>query len=51
MKETVFINLTSYESNNKHDLMTICYKYGLNEDRIYWSNFRFTVDVFHSETK
>ena len=51
MKETVFINLTSYESGSLQELKAICAKYGINENRIYWNNFSFTVDVFHSETK
>lgn len=51
MKETIYINLTTYESSNKQDLMTICSKYGINENRIYWDNFSFYLDVFHNETK
>lgn len=51
MKKTVYMNLTSYESNNLHELKAICLKYGINENRIYWNNFTFYLDVFHSETK
>ena len=50
-KETNYVNLTSYESGSLQELRAICHKYGLNEDRIYWKNFNFVVDVFHNEIK
>lgn len=49
MKETIFVNLTNYESNNLQELKAICSKYGINENRIYWNNFSFYLDVFHNE--
>ena len=51
MKETIFVNMTAYESNNKQELKAICYKYGIDENRIYWNNFSFYLDVFHNEIK
>ena len=51
MKETIFINLTTYESDKVQELKAICSKYGINENRIYWNNFSFYLDVFHNETK
>lgn len=50
-KETIFINLINYESNSLQELKAICSKYGINEDRIYWNNFSFYLDVFHNEIK
>lgn len=49
MKETIFVNLTNYESNNLQALKAICNKYGIDENRIYWNNFSFYLDVFHNE--
>lgn len=51
MEKTTFINLIKYESSNKADLVAICHKYGLSEDRIYWDNFTFHLDVFRKEVK
>lgn len=51
MKKTVYINLTVYESDNLQSLKAICNKYGIDENRIYWNNFNFYLDVFHSEIK
>lgn len=51
MKETVYINLTNYESNSLQELKAICHKYGIDESRIYWDNFSFYLDVFHNEVK
>lgn len=51
MKKTDFINLTTYESDNKSELMAVCSKYGINENRIYWNNFSFYLDIFHNEIK
>lgn len=51
MKETKYINMVAYESDNKSDLSAICRIYGINEDRIYWDNFRFFLDIFNNEIK
>lgn len=50
-KETICINLINYESNSLQELKAICRKYGINENRIYWNNFSFYLDVFHNEIK
>lgn len=49
MKETIFVNLTTYESNNLQELKAICSKYRIDANRIYWNNFSFYLDVFHNE--
>lgn len=51
MKETILVNLTNYESSSLQELKAICSKYGINENRIYWDNFSFYLDIFHSEIK
>lgn len=49
MKMTECINLYAYESNNKSDLLNVCAKYKIPNDRIYWINFTFYLDVFKNE--
>jgi hypothetical protein len=36
MKRTEFINLITFESDKKIDLLKVCHNYGLTEDRIYY---------------
>lgn len=36
MKRTEFINLITFESDRKIDLLKVCHTYGLTEDRIYY---------------
>lgn len=49
METIEFINLYHFTGSYKTDLETICFKYGLDKNRIYWDNFIFHLDVFKSE--
>lgn len=51
MRITEYINLTTFESSRKVDLFEVCFKYGLPQDRIYYVNGEFVLDVFKSEVK
>ena len=49
MKMTEYVNLYTYESFNKSDLLNVCNEYSIPSDRIYWNNFTFFLDVFKNE--
>jgi hypothetical protein len=49
METIEFINLYHFISPYKTDLENVCFKYGIERNRIYWENFIFHLDVFKSE--